>query len=81
MGPISELGFKIEVITTLFDVKTDDKNLKKKGHLHVSNCERCKLLMGCFKNKKITKMLSIGTEKMLHEFDILQIISHLKNHS
>ena len=70
MGPVSELGFKIKVITTLFDVKTDDEKLKKKDEIYVSNWERLKLLMGCFKNKKISKMLSVGTQKMLHEFDI-----------
>jgi hypothetical protein len=36
LKPISDLGFSIKAINTLFDVQTEDSSLKKNGKIHIN---------------------------------------------
>lgn len=63
LNPISDLGFSIKAINTLFDVQTEDSTLKKNGKFHFDKFQRIRLICNFNPNKKLKRMLRIGRKK------------------
>ena len=70
----------ISAINSMYHIKTSDASLEVKDYsLNVNFYHKLKLLLNCFPNIKLKRMLKKGRQKLEVELDLIEIIKEHKH--
>jgi hypothetical protein len=73
VSPYSQISFLISAINEMYSIRSNDKSIHihEGNKMHVSFCNKVRLILNCYPNKKMKRLLEKGQEKLDQELDLL----------